>query len=86
MWQTIIFFVVVNFLSTSMIFLDSKKTSVKISTFNKILYAFFGGAVGILLASKIFKLKTFKNTVVIVALIENIGIYILLYKLAIYFG
>jgi uncharacterized membrane protein YsdA (DUF1294 family) len=86
MWQTILFFTVINFLAGIMVFFDYKKTAIKISAFNKILYAFFGGATGILLASKIFKFKMFSSTILTIALIENVGVYILLYKMAIYFS
>jgi len=85
MWQTILFFIVINFLSSVIVFLDHKKTTIKISTFNKILYAFFGGATGILLACLIFKTRMFKTTVLLIALAENVLVYILLYQLSFYF-
>ncbi len=85
MWQTILFFVVINFLASVIVFFDYKKSTIKISAFNKILYAFFGGATGILLASMVFKIKIFKPAVIIIALIENVGVYILLYEMAVYF-
>ncbi len=83
MWQTVIFFFVVNALSGFMAWSKTKDMPFKISKFNMILYTFIGGAMGILIASVILKYKIFKSSTLLIALIENVGVYTILYEMAI---
>ncbi len=83
MWQTTIFFFVVNILSAFMIWSNVKDMPFKISKFNTILYALIGGAVGILLALVILKSRFFKLSMVLIALVENVGVYMILYEISI---
>ncbi len=48
------------------------------------LYTFFGGAPGILLVSILKKQWNYGYKILILAIIENFGIYVLLYELAIH--
>ncbi len=84
MWQTITFFIVINVLSAFIKLSSAKDMPFKISRFNTTLYIFIGGALGMLLASWILKGKTFKSSFVLLTLIENVGVYFLLYKIATY--
>ncbi|BBJ27202.1 hypothetical protein [Athalassotoga saccharophila] len=84
MWQTITFFIVVNVISSFMTWSKTREMSLKVSKFNQILYTFFGGAFGILLFSFITKQKNYKPIFLTLIILENIGIYILLYELAIH--
>ncbi len=83
MWQTTVFFFVVNALSGFMVWSDVKDMPFKISKFNMILYTFIGGATGVLLASVILKCELFKYSTLLIALIENVGVYMALYEIAI---
>jgi|UniRef100_A0A7V3RFJ3 uncharacterized membrane protein YsdA (DUF1294 family) len=84
MWQIIVFFAVVNLISSIITWFETKETSFKVSKINKRIYTFFGGAFGILLLSALTKRWEYRITTVILIIAENVGIYILLYELAIH--
>ena len=84
MWQIITFFVVINALSAFINWANVRDMPFKISRFNTVLYIFIGGACGVLFASWVLKVKTFKTGFVLVALIENVGVYFLFYEIAIH--
>lgn len=85
MWQTITFFVVINVISSFMTWSKSREnTSLKVSKFNQILYTFFGGAFGVFLLSALTKTWNYKFYFVMLAILENVGVYIVLYELAIH--
>ena len=67
-----------------MVWSNAKNMSFKISKFNTVLYTFIGGAIGIFLASMILKRKFFKSGMLLIALIENVGVYAALYEIAIH--
>ncbi len=85
MWQILIFFVVINILSAFITWLECEKTTIRVTAFNRILYLFFGGAVGFGIAAWLLKVKMFKRSVVFIALIENVGVYVFLYFLSQFF-
>lgn len=84
MWQIITFFVVVNIISSFMTWSKTKDTFLKVSRLNQMIYTFFGGALGILLLSAFTKKWDYKLSFFILAIIENVGVYIALYELAIH--
>ena len=84
MWQIITFFIVINVISSLMTWSKTREMSLKVSKFNQTLYIFFGGAFGVLLVSLITKKKDYKPGFLTLIIFENIGIYILLYELAIH--
>lgn len=84
MWQTIFFFVVINSISSLMTWSKNKDLSLKVSKFNHILYTFFGGAFGVLLTSLLTKQRIYKLSFLILIILENVGIYVTLYELAIH--
>ncbi len=85
MWQTITFFFVVNVISAFMTWSKSRENaSLKVSKFNQILYTFFGGALGVLLLSALTKKWDYKLYFIVLAVLENIGVYIVLYELAVH--
>lgn len=84
MWQTITFFVVVNIISSFMTWSKTKDTFLKVSKFNQMIYTFFGGTFGIIVLSAFTKKWDYKFSFFMLAIIENIGIYIVLYELAIH--
>jgi uncharacterized membrane protein YsdA (DUF1294 family) len=85
MWQTITFFFVVNIISSFMTWSKGRESaSLKVSKFNQMLYTFFGGALGVLLFSALTKKWDYKLSFIILAIFENIGVYIVLYELAIH--
>lgn len=83
MWQTIAFFAVVNALSAFITWNNSKEKTFEVSKFNTILYTFFGGAFGVVLVSYATGKRRFRGVTLLLALAVNIGIYILLYKIAV---
>ncbi len=85
MWQIITFFFVVNIISAFVTWSKSREdASLKVSKFNQTLYTFFGGALGVLLLSALTKKWNYKLYFIILAILENIGVYIVLYELAIH--
>ncbi len=63
---------------------SKEDASLKVSKFNQILYTFFGGVFGILLLSVLTKKWDYKLYFIVLAIFENIGVYIVLYELAIH--
>ncbi len=84
MWQTITFFIVVNAISSFVTWSKIKGSSLKVSKFNQMLYIFFGGIFGVIITLLITKEKNYKFTFLTLIILENIGIYIVLYELAIH--
>ncbi len=85
MWQILVFFIVVNTLSAFITWIEREKSTIRVTAFNRTLYLFFGGATGFWIASWILKFKTFKRSTIFVALVENVGVYALLYVLSLHF-